>query len=155
MLPTSATVGCVTARGYRHVFKIFSVPNSFPLVFNYFEPCIVKIALEKNALDEGLLYTKISVWKVKLLHLECSFVWSWNSDTSAIRSQIPGEFWNAVLEYDGEDHLDRSCGKWNFTKIHRNKNILQTIKRGNVTLIGHMLRKNCLLKHVTEGKIEE
>jgi hypothetical protein len=92
---------------------------------------------------------------VKLLHLKCSFLWCWNSDTSTTRSQINREFWNAVREYDGEDHLDRSCGKWSFTKINGNRNILQTIKRGNATRIGHMLRRNCLLKQVAEGKIEE
>ena len=57
-----------------------------------------------------------------------------------------------MQEYDGEDNLDRSCGKLNFTKIHGNKNILQKIKRVNAALIGHILRRNCLLKH-TEGKI--
>jgi len=33
------------------------------------------------------------------------------------RSEIPGKFWNVVLEEDGEDQLDRSCGTWrNVTK---------------------------------------
>jgi len=27
------------------------------------------------------------------------------------RSEIPGKFWNAILENDGEDHLGRSCEK--------------------------------------------
>jgi hypothetical protein len=34
------------------------------------------------------------------------------------------------------------------------RNILQTIKIRKVNWIGHVLRRNCLLKHVTEGKIE-
>jgi hypothetical protein len=34
------------------------------------------------------------------------------------------------------------------------KNILQTIKRRNANCNGHILRRNCLLKHVIEGKIE-
>jgi len=33
-----------------------------------------------------------------------------NLDTSEIRSDIPGEFKNVVLEKDG-DQLDRSCEK--------------------------------------------
>ena len=32
--------------------------------------------------------------------------------------------------------------------------ILQTIKRRKVNWIGHILRRNCLLKHVIEGKRE-
>ena len=33
-------------------------------------------------------------------------------DASGSRSEIPGKFWNVVLEKDGEDQLDRSCEKW-------------------------------------------
>jgi hypothetical protein len=33
-------------------------------------------------------------------------------------------------------------------------NILHTIKRRKVNCMGHMLLRNCLLKHVIEGKIE-
>jgi len=31
---------------------------------------------------------------------------------------------------------------------------LQTVKRRKVNWIGHMLHRNCLLKHVIEGKVE-
>jgi hypothetical protein len=34
------------------------------------------------------------------------------------------------------------------------RNILRTIKRRKANWIGHILRRNCLLKHVTEGKLE-
>jgi hypothetical protein len=34
----------------------------------------------------------------------------------------------------------------------RKSGILHTIKRRKVNLIGHILRKNSLLKHVAEGK---
>jgi hypothetical protein len=32
------------------------------------------------------------------------------------------------------------------------KNILHTIKREKANWIGHTLRRNCVLKHVIEGK---
>jgi hypothetical protein len=41
--------------------------------------------------------------------------------------------------------------------MHRHKeerNILHTIKRRKAMWIGHILRRNCLLKHVIEGEIE-
>jgi replicative superfamily II helicase len=41
--------------------------------------------------------------------------------------------------------------------LHRVKverNILHTIKRRKIDWIGHILCRNCLLKHVVEGKIE-
>ena len=47
----------------------------------------------------------------KMLHLEHGFIWCWNLDASGSRSEIPGKFWNVVLEKDGEDQLDRSCEK--------------------------------------------
>ena len=34
------------------------------------------------------------------------------------------------------------------------RNILHLIKRRNFDWIGHNVRKNCLLKHIIEGKIE-
>ena len=33
------------------------------------------------------------------------------------------------------------------------RNVLHTIKRKNATFISHTLRRNCILKHVIEGKI--
>jgi hypothetical protein len=41
--------------------------------------------------------------------------------------------------------------------LHRVKeemNIVHTIKRRKANSIGHILRRNCLLKHVIEGKLE-
>jgi hypothetical protein len=34
------------------------------------------------------------------------------------------------------------------------KNILQAIKRRKANWIGHVLRRNCILKHVVEEKVE-
>jgi hypothetical protein len=41
--------------------------------------------------------------------------------------------------------------------LHRVKevrNIVHTAKRSEANWIGHILRRNCILKHVTEGKKE-
>jgi hypothetical protein len=41
--------------------------------------------------------------------------------------------------------------------LHRVKeemNIVHTIKRRKANWIGHILRRNCLLKHVIEGKLD-
>jgi hypothetical protein len=38
--------------------------------------------------------------------------------------------------------------------VKEERNILQTIKRRKGNCIGHILRRNCLIKHVIEGKIE-
>ena len=34
------------------------------------------------------------------------------------------------------------------------RNILQTIKRRKANWVGHVLHRNCLLKHAVEGKVD-
>jgi replicative superfamily II helicase len=40
-------------------------------------------------------------------------------------------------------------------RAEEDRNFLQTIQERKAKWIFHILRRNCLLKHVTEGKIEE
>jgi hypothetical protein len=39
-------------------------------------------------------------------------------------------------------------------RVKEERNILHIIKRRKANWIGHSLRRNCLLKHVIEGKLE-
>jgi hypothetical protein len=39
-------------------------------------------------------------------------------------------------------------------RVKEERNILHTIQIRKANWIGHILRRNCLLKHVIEGKIE-
>jgi hypothetical protein len=39
-------------------------------------------------------------------------------------------------------------------RVKEERNILHTIKRRKANWIGHILSRNCLLKHVIEGKLE-
>jgi hypothetical protein len=39
-------------------------------------------------------------------------------------------------------------------RVKQERNILRTIKRRKANWIGHILRRNCLLKHIIEGQIE-
>jgi hypothetical protein len=39
-------------------------------------------------------------------------------------------------------------------RVKEERNILHTIKRRKANWIGHILRRNCLLKHMIEGKLE-
>jgi hypothetical protein len=38
--------------------------------------------------------------------------------------------------------------------VKEERNIVHTIKRRKANWIGHILRRNCLLKHVIQGKLE-
>jgi hypothetical protein len=39
-------------------------------------------------------------------------------------------------------------------RVKDKRNIVQTVNRRKANWIGHILRRNCLLKHVIEGKTE-
>jgi hypothetical protein len=39
-------------------------------------------------------------------------------------------------------------------RVKEERNIVHTIKRRKANWIGHILRRDCLLKHVIEGKLE-
>jgi len=39
-------------------------------------------------------------------------------------------------------------------RVKEERNTLHTIKKRKASWIGHMLRRNCLLKHVIEGETE-
>jgi hypothetical protein len=59
----------------------------------------------------------------------------------------------AVLEKDGGDKFEQSCKN---EVLHRVKqvNTLHTKTLREANWIGHILRGNCLLKHIIEGKTE-
>jgi hypothetical protein len=61
-----------------------------------------------------------------------------------------------MLDNDGEDQLDRSCKKNKelLYRVEEERNTLQRIKRRKGSWIGHIWRRNCLLKHAFEGKME-
>jgi hypothetical protein len=39
-------------------------------------------------------------------------------------------------------------------RVKEERNIVHTVKRNKANWIGHILRRNCLLTHVIEGKLE-
>jgi hypothetical protein len=65
-----------------------------------------------------------------------------------------GGCWNVVLQKDGEDQLGSSCEKSEvFYNVNEEVYILNTLKTRKDNWIGHVLHRNCLLKHVIERKI--
>jgi hypothetical protein len=49
---------------------------------------------------------------------------------------------------------DRVTNEEVLHRVNEERNILHTIKRRKANWISHILRRNCLLKHVIEGKKE-
>jgi len=59
-----------------------------------------------------------------------------------------------VLEKDGEDQLDEHLRNEEvLLEVNEQRNILHEIRKRKANWIGHILRRNCLLKQVIEGKI--
>ena len=102
----------------------------------------------KLDLNLGKKLTKCYIWGV-------AFVWCWNWNASESRSEIAGKFWKVLLEKDGEKIVwSDLVGNEVLHAVCKERNVLQAIKRSKADWIGHILRRNCLLRHVTEGKIE-
>jgi hypothetical protein len=60
-----------------------------------------------------------------------------------------------VLEKNGEDSwTDRVRNEEVLSTVMDERSILHTVKGRNANWIGPILRRNCLLKHVMEGKLE-
>jgi hypothetical protein len=50
--------------------------------------------------------------------------------------------------------IDRVINVEVLHRVKEERNILQTVNRRKANWIGHILRRNCLLKHVLVGNIE-
>jgi hypothetical protein len=60
-----------------------------------------------------------------------------------------------VLEKNGENSLtDHVKNEEVSHGVDEERNILCTVKGRKANWIGHILHRNCLVKHVIEGKIE-
>ena len=113
------------------------------------------IAMEKGIKQEGFFNQQIRLkckeGTSKVLHLEHSFVWWWNLDTLESGSEIPGMFRNVV--WRGTEKISRKDRVRNevIQRVKVEKNIPLTVKRRETNWIGHMVRRDCLLKNIIEG----
>jgi hypothetical protein len=76
-------------------------------------------------------------------------------DTSVNRSEITGKFemW-CSRRMEQISWTDRVRNEQVLYRVKEERNIQHTIKRRKVNWIGHILRRNCLLKHVIGGKLK-
>ena len=59
-----------------------------------------------------------------------------------------------MLEEDGKDWTDHMRNEEVMLRVKEQRNILHEIRKRKVNWTGHILRRNCLLQRVTEGKIQ-
>jgi hypothetical protein len=96
-----------------------------------FRKKLVKCYIESIAFYGAETWT---LWKVDQKYLESIEMWCWRRME---KIRWADRVRNEVLH-----------------RVKEERNILHTIKRRKANWIGHVLRRNCLLKHVIEGKLE-
>jgi hypothetical protein len=75
------------------------------------------------------------LWKVDQKYLGSFEMWCWRRLEKVSRA-------------------DRVTNQEVLHRAKEERNILRTVKRRKANWIGHILRRNCFLKHVIEGKVE-
>jgi len=90
----------------------------------------------------------------KGLHFERSFFWCWNLDTSGTRPDIPRKFWNVLWRRMEISWTVRVKNGEVLHRVKMERHIVHTVKWKNTNWIDHILRRNCLLKHIIKGQIE-
>jgi hypothetical protein len=58
--------------------------------------------------------------------------------------------WRRMEKFSWIDHVRNEV----LLRLEEERNVLRTIQRRKANWIGHILLRNCLLKHVIEGKLE-
>jgi hypothetical protein len=61
-------------------------------------------------------------------------------------------YWRRMEKISWTDRVNNEAV---LQRVKAERNILYTIKRRKANLMGHILRRNCLLKHIIDGKIRE
>jgi len=75
------------------------------------------------------------LWAVDQKHLESFEMWCWRS----------------MEKINWTDHVRN---EYVLLRVKEERNILHEIRKWKANWIGHILRRNCLLQRVTEGKIQ-
>jgi hypothetical protein len=91
---------------------------------------------------------KCYIWSIALYGAE---MWTLRKIDQTYLESFEVWCWRRMEKISWTDHVR------NEEVLHRVKeerNILHTIERRKANWIGHILRRNCLLKHVIEGKLE-
>ena len=115
-----------------------------------------KIPLAKAGFQQEACFNQQIGYSRKELKQYCiavTFTWCWNLRISETRPHIPRKFWNVALKKDGEDQLDRSYERWSVAKGQEERE--HKMKRRKADWFGHIFRRNCLVQHVVDGKVEE
>jgi len=120
-----------------------------------------RIAMAKTAFNkEKTLFTNTMVLNLRKKLVKC-YIWSmalYDAETWTLRAEdqkYPESFemwsWRKMEKISWTDHVKNEEV---LLRVNEHMNILHEIRKRKANWIGHILRKNCLLKQVIEGKIK-
>jgi hypothetical protein len=120
--------------------------------------CLVLSSLRFYAYDTYRIFLGIR-WSKKLAKCYIGIIASFGAETGTLRKvdqNYLGSFemwcWRRMGKISWTDRV-RNEEVW--YRVKEERNILQTIERRKANWISHVLRRNCLLKHVNERKVQE
>jgi hypothetical protein len=106
------------------------------------------LVTSKLDLNIGKKLVKCYIWSIALCGAE---TWTLRKVDQKYLESFEMWCWRRMEKISWTDRVR------NVEVLHRVKeerNVVHTIKRRKANWIGHILRRNCLLKHVIEGKLE-
>ena len=120
-----------------------------------------RIAMAKAAFDKkGVLFTSILDLELRKKLVKC-YIWSialYGAETWTLRAvdqkHLEGSemcCWRRMEKISGSDHVRNEDV---LLRVKEQRNILHEIRKRKANWIGHILRRNCLLQRVIEGKIK-
>jgi len=127
-------------------------------------PCEIKsrIAMEKPALNKKkILFTsklnlnlrkklvKCCIWSMALYGAE---TWTLQAEDQIYLESFEMWCWRRMEKISWTDHVRNEEV---LLRVNEHRNILHEIRKQKANWIGHILRRNCLLKQVIKGKVKE
>jgi hypothetical protein len=91
----------------------------------------------------------------EVLHLEHTIVWCWKVDTWQTGTEIPRKFeMRCRRMVEKIIWTDRVRKVEVLHRVTQARVIIHAMKRRKSNWSDHILRRNCLLKHISKGKVE-
>ena len=88
---------------------------------------------------------------IKTLHLEHAETWTLRAAVKKYLESFEMWCWRRIEKISWTDHVRNEDV---LLRVNEQRNILHEIRKRKANWIGHILRSNCLLKQVIEGKIK-
>jgi hypothetical protein len=144
--PLQIMIGQKQLDNVEYIKKFWQLDTTWCKMYtwNEIKDCYCKIGIKQEGESfHQQIGLKFKEETSEVLHLDHSIVWCCNLDTSEGYQKCLQSFEMWCWRRMENISWNRLCEKWVMEW-----NILRTIKRKKANWIGHILHRNCLLKHI-------